>query len=251
MSQYIGARYVPKFMGTYDATQAYENMCVVDNGLGTSYISKVPTPAGTPLTNTDFWAIYGASSGAIINLQNQIGDLNDLTTTDNSDLVHAINEVDVVAKTINRQINGKVLLIGDSIGTIQNGDGKTFYELFLARIGKTLNTDGFIVSISSRGFTTSYPTKGNFKIIFDEFWTDNPAEDPDDYSAIIVTGGANDISSTVSAIETAVSSFVADVKSTCKNATVYIGVNSRNQVNYNGVEKFRTVCLTGYKTCEK
>ena len=46
--QYVGARYVPKFMGTYDNTQAYENMCVVDNGLGTSYISKKPTPAGTP-----------------------------------------------------------------------------------------------------------------------------------------------------------------------------------------------------------
>ena len=52
MGQYIGARYVPKFMGLYDATQAYENLCVVDNGLGTSYISQKPTPAGTPLTDT-------------------------------------------------------------------------------------------------------------------------------------------------------------------------------------------------------
>ena len=72
MGQYIGARYVPKFMGLYDATQAYENLCVVDNGLGTSYISQKPTPAGTPLTDTTYWAVYGASSGAIINLQNQI-----------------------------------------------------------------------------------------------------------------------------------------------------------------------------------
>lgn len=73
--QYIGSRYVPKFMGTYDATQAYEVLCVVDNGLGTSYISRVPTPAGTPLTDTNYWAVYGASSGAIINLQNQINEL--------------------------------------------------------------------------------------------------------------------------------------------------------------------------------
>lgn len=76
MGQYIGARYVPKFMGLYDATQVYENLCVVDNGLGTSYISRKPTPAGTPLTDTNFWAVYGASSGAIINLQNQIDDIN-------------------------------------------------------------------------------------------------------------------------------------------------------------------------------
>ena len=79
--QYIGARYVPKFMGTYDATQAYEALCVVDNGLGTSYISKVPTPAGTPLTNTTYWALYGTSNGAIINLQNQINELRAIAVT--------------------------------------------------------------------------------------------------------------------------------------------------------------------------
>lgn len=70
--EYIGARYVPKFMGNYDATQSYEALCVVDNGLGTSYISKIPTPPGTPLTDTVHWALYGASSGAIIHLQDQI-----------------------------------------------------------------------------------------------------------------------------------------------------------------------------------
>ena len=70
--QYIGARYVPKFMGEYNPSQEYEALSVVDNGLGTSYISKIPTPAGTSLTNTDYWHLYGSSSGAIINLQNQI-----------------------------------------------------------------------------------------------------------------------------------------------------------------------------------
>ena len=94
MGQYVGARYVPKFMGLYNATQAYEALCVVDNGMGTSYITKVSTPAGTPLTDTDYYAVYGASSGAIINLQNQIGDLTDLNTTAQDSLVNAINEVD-------------------------------------------------------------------------------------------------------------------------------------------------------------
>lgn len=72
MRQYIGARYVPKFMGTYDNTQSYEALCVVDNGMGTSYISIKPTPPGTLLTDTTYWAVYGASSGAIIDLQNQM-----------------------------------------------------------------------------------------------------------------------------------------------------------------------------------
>lgn len=77
MHTYIGARYVPKFLGTHDPTQVYEALDVVDNGYGTSYIAKIPTPAGTPLTDTDHWFIYGAASGAIINLQNQIDALRD------------------------------------------------------------------------------------------------------------------------------------------------------------------------------
>lgn len=70
--EYIGARYVPKFMGLWDNTQEYEALSVVDNGLGTSYISKIPVPAGTPLTDTNYWIISGSTNGAIIQLQNQM-----------------------------------------------------------------------------------------------------------------------------------------------------------------------------------
>lgn len=74
--QYIGARYVPRFTGEYDATTVYEGLDVVDNGVGTSYIARKPVPAGTPLTNSEYWAVYGASSGAIVDLQDQINDIN-------------------------------------------------------------------------------------------------------------------------------------------------------------------------------
>ena len=66
--EYIGARYIPKFMGTYDNTQQYENLCVVDNGMGTSYISKKIVPAGTSLTDTEYWAIYGAGIKTFLEL---------------------------------------------------------------------------------------------------------------------------------------------------------------------------------------
>ena len=108
--EYVGARYVPKFMGTYDATQIYEALCVVDNGLGTSYISKIPTPAGTPLTDTDYWAIYGATSGAIINLQNQIDDINNIEIPA---IQTAITNIDPYEKFRNKTIE----VIGDSISS--------------------------------------------------------------------------------------------------------------------------------------
>ena len=71
--QYIGARYVPRFLGTYDSTQIYDALDVVDNGAGTSYIARKTTPAGTPLTNSEYWFVYGASSGAIYDLQTRMG----------------------------------------------------------------------------------------------------------------------------------------------------------------------------------
>ena len=76
MRQYIGARYTPKFMGTYDPTQAYEALSVVDNGSGTSYICQEALDPGIPLTDPK-WHLYGASSGAIVNLQQQINDMKD------------------------------------------------------------------------------------------------------------------------------------------------------------------------------
>lgn len=91
--RYVGARYTPDFLGTYDATRAYENFCVVDDGFGTSYISKKPVPVGTPLTDTSYWAIYGSANGAVVDLQQQIGELSDLDTSTQTNLVSAINEL--------------------------------------------------------------------------------------------------------------------------------------------------------------
>ena len=142
MSQYIGARYVPKFMGTYDNTQAYENMVVVDNGLGTSYISKVPVPAGTPLTDTDYWALYGTSNGAIINLQNQIDAIVPKLTL--------VNVAEMIAKDLNA---GDVVM---TLGYVSAGDrGGAIYEISLISnaYSITLN-NGLFANILSRGGVT-------------------------------------------------------------------------------------------------
>lgn len=113
MRQYIGARYVPKFMGDYDATTAYEALSVVDNGMGTSYISKIPTPAGTPLTDTTYWTQYGSASGAIIHLQDQIDIINNTDlpaiNSDISDL-----QTEVVKSARKSPSDRHVVILGDS-----------------------------------------------------------------------------------------------------------------------------------------
>ena len=97
--QYIGARYVPRFTGLYDNTQSYEALDVVDNGSDTSYIAKKPTPAGTPLTNTDYWFLYGSTNGAIVNLQNQIDDMKDGTVPGSLQEQINTNTSDITALT--------------------------------------------------------------------------------------------------------------------------------------------------------
>ena len=102
--QYIGARYVPRFLGTYDPTQIYDALDVVDNGSGTSYIARKTVPAGTPLTDTDHWFVYGAASGAIIQLQNDmIQAQNDISNIDNVEL-----------PAIRTSIERNILIIGNS-----------------------------------------------------------------------------------------------------------------------------------------
>lgn len=116
--EYIGARYVPKFMGTYDATQVYEALCVVDNGQGTSYISKIPTPAGTPLSNTTYWMVYGSNSGAILDLQNR------MSTAEND-----IDSLQSDVTNLKRDASGSVIIIGNSY--VYNGvadELKTHYD---------------------------------------------------------------------------------------------------------------------------
>lgn len=69
--QYIGARYVPKFIGEYDATMSYEPLSIVQLG-NNFYTSKIPVPPGTPVTNSTYWALTGSYNGALNNLQERI-----------------------------------------------------------------------------------------------------------------------------------------------------------------------------------
>lgn len=264
--EYIGARYVPKFMGLYDNTQVYEALCVVDNGLGTSYISKVPTPAGTPLTDTDHWAIYGASSGAIINLQNQIddmkdgdvsgslqnqinainnisipgiendiGDMDDLTETD---LVTAINNIKAnTAKTgwsLDAMAEKTVILIGDSWGVTNGSSINNWCDLLEPYFYKAYKAAQGGYSFNLVG--ASYITLLNSITV-----------DPGDHiDAIIAIGGANgvttgDVTAFINACKTAYPD--AEIVLGCNGPSIY---NSAYYARERIVEKESAAALVKY-----
>ena len=70
--QYIGARYVPLYDGTWDATKNYAPLTIVDDANGNSFTSKKDVPAGTPLTDRSFWVQTSSFSGAIQQLQDRM-----------------------------------------------------------------------------------------------------------------------------------------------------------------------------------
>lgn len=208
MRQYIGARYVPKFMGTYDVTQVYEALSVVDNGMGTSYISKIPTPAGTPLTDGTYWALYGASSGAIISLQEQIDDMQDGTVP--GSLQNQINKN--TADITNLDIANKtVLFVSDSYGAATNS--------FIDQCASTLGiTDYHNLAVSGTSFKD-----GGFLAQISGY-----TGDKSEVELIVVAGGLNDadLETIDSALTTAMTTFNNYVIANYPNAKVllcYIG----------------------------
>lgn len=251
MRQYIGARYVPKFMGTYDATQAYEALCVVDNGMGTSYISTVPTPAGTPLTDTDHWAIYGATSGAIINLQNQIdaitnttlpaitadiGNVSDLETPITTDLVSAINSIG----------SRKVVFIADSYASSGRGgytDG--IFTTFREYAGMDAS-NSWLFQAPGVGFANTYLGE-NFYTLAQAAISALTTEALE-ITDVIIAGGCNDANYTYSDIYTAKNNCVELLHGGFPNAVIRISPNfgarshpSRNYHNFNTYPAYTTI----------
>lgn len=193
MDKYIGARYMPKFEGLYDASTAYEALSIVDNGMGTSYVANRPVPAGTPLTDSDYWSIYGSSSGAIIHLQDQINDINDELAVMNAN---------------------KILFIGDSYNNLYPNEG--WDVVMINELGLSVD-DYFQINISGMGFCTT-PS-----------WIDaltnrlSSITNKESYKAIIIGSGGNDKAYPLADIITAMSTFKTLANTNFPNAEIYVG----------------------------
>lgn len=108
---YVGARYIPRIMGEYNNETAYEALDIVTSG-GVGYISRQPVPAGTAVTNKEYWAMWGSGNAAIDSLTQRV----------------ATNENDITAlETSLQQTNQKLqnLVIPWEPASTLKGDGST------------------------------------------------------------------------------------------------------------------------------
>lgn len=80
-SQYVGARYVPKFADPieWDGAKAYENLIIVTYN-NESYTSRCPVPPGIDITNERYWAKTGAYNAQLEQLKGSVEDLSSQVT---------------------------------------------------------------------------------------------------------------------------------------------------------------------------
>lgn len=212
MSQYIGARYVPKFYensnntSDWTANTVYEALTIVTRN-GNSYTSKIPVPAsvGAPENNPDYWAATGVYNQQVAQLRTDI----DANTA-------AITALSSAAATKRRYI-----LISDSYGTGVVGTGYANVDgwpVAFKSEGGLANDECYISCADGAGFVGLQSTT------FLDLLTAVSATNPDTITDIVIAGGANDGDSAVStsAVKTAMTSFYNSAKSLYPNARLWL-----------------------------
>ena len=231
--QYIGARYVTKIYensqipgsAEWEATVTYEPLTMVTYN-NSSYLSKkqVPGSVGDPASNPDYWVVTGYYNGQIAALQTDVQNL----------------QIDVgqIQAELLSFTNRKILFIGDSIGTTQDGNGDTFVDITMRRLGLTKDDTYFNASFAGIGLTTSLTFPGNFSEVFTWFKANYPTVDLETITDVIICGGPNDLGATDTAILNAVSAIKTQILTDCINAKLHLGISAKNSVNTAGVSGF-------------
>ena len=66
MAKYTGRRIVPKHAGEWDIRKEYEELQIVlDADSGNSFISNLPVPKGTALSDEKYWSLFSLHSEQI------------------------------------------------------------------------------------------------------------------------------------------------------------------------------------------
>lgn len=204
--QYIGARYVPKFVGEWDNTTAYEPLSIVLHN-NASYTSKKQVPAGVLVTNTQYWVQTGSYNGFIQQIQQEVTALQE-------DVEELQDDIPALKLRTNEVTGRKMLFIGDSYVGYKVDNLKSFFDY----AGESLGCDYTVSYYAGMGFT-NINNRGKFISLLQAV----PAEDRASYSDIVVASGCNDYDS-VSSTKSAIQEFCQYAFANFPNAKVHIAM---------------------------
>ena len=226
--QYIGARYTIKVYensldpssAEWESGRSYEPLTLVTYN-NSSYLSKkqVAAGVGNPASNPTYWVCTGYYNGQIMQLQsdvaqllNDLGDIDDLITFLDGNVVEAINSA-----VTEGEYNGVVMLT-DSFGENVTPNIST---LVPSQMG--WDSDQYLMHVRGGcGFGSNAPyqylteLQGEASNIIAKFGS------ADKVTCVIVTGGTNDAyyGNTELELWNAAQAFISYVKSTYPNAKV-------------------------------
>lgn len=246
--QYIGARYVTKIYensldpssAEWEASVNYEPLTLVTFNNG-SYLSKktVPASAGNPSTEPDYWVQTGFYNGQIASLQQQIndltadiGDLDDLDTTDKSSIVAAINEL-FSSGGIER-----IVMVGDSYPD----NGNTF-----PRVAALLPDKYEILGFAAGGASFSKTDQAGYTS-YKSILEGATISDPETVDRVIIMGGYNEINITTNIVQ-GVDDTVTYIHTRFPNASIeYMPVGRSKSASYNRtVQKYDNIAINELK----
>lgn len=98
--EYIGARYVPLFMGEWSSENTYEPLSIVEHQ-GNSYTSRQAVPSGIDISNEQYWAVTGNFNAQVEQYRQEVQQLSD--AVDNIEI-----EVDEKIENLNIEKNMQI-----------------------------------------------------------------------------------------------------------------------------------------------
>lgn len=125
-SQYVGARYVPKFANPieWDTERGYESLTIVTYK-GESYTSKCPVPPGIDIKNTRYWALTGAYNAQVEEYKNQVKDLSQQVTgfaSDNKEFREKITQYEKDNAEMKNSVASTVARVDALAERVDNAD---------------------------------------------------------------------------------------------------------------------------------
>lgn len=125
-SQYVGARYVPKFADPieWDIERGYESLTIVTYK-GESYTSKCPVPPGIDIKNDRYWALTGAYNAQVEEYKNQVKDLSQQVTgfaSDNKEFREKITQYEKDNAEMKNSVASAVARVDALAERVDNAD---------------------------------------------------------------------------------------------------------------------------------
>lgn len=230
--QYIGARYVPKLVGDWQADTFYEALSIVTSN-NVSYTSKKPVPptVGIPAENPEYWVATGNYNAQVAQYAEQVASYKedvDNVETQMTELSTSVDErLEVVEEEISNLEKLNMILITDSYGIQNSGGSVTTFFPTLIKNHLGLDNNHFRYSAQSgAGFGD-----GEFLSQLQTIAGGMSAEEKSAVTDILVCGGWNDSDKTQSygtdeAYNTGIDDFDTYIKTTFPNARMNLAMIS-------------------------